>query len=137
MDLAHIGFASVSVQTISRLAATAMFPARRIASFLQTHVIVEQVEDDLNMTLRLHPAPHKPEAEPRLIWTGLFSRNRAHLTARHIFLEREGRNDGVERAFAWLKHIWMLRVEAEQLAAILEHEAKTICDQAGSHAAIV
>ncbi len=75
------------------------------------------------MTLRLHTTAHQAEAEPRFVWTRHFRCDSADLTPGHVFLEREGWNNRMERAFTWLENVRMRRVEAEQLSAILEHEA--------------
>src|SRR5215469_9685127 len=40
-----------------------------------------------------------------------------------IALLHERRNDGMERPLAWRQRIWMLRLEIEQAAAVLQCEA--------------
>ena len=55
--------------------------ARGVAGGLQVQVVVDEVDDDLHVALRLHVAAHHAEREPGL-----------------AVAQREGGDDGLERA---------------------------------------
>ena len=94
--------------------------ARRIAGFLQVHAEVDEVHDDLHVTLRLHAAAHDAERQPGLAVLG-----------------DEGGNDGVERPLARRVDVGVAVLEREQLAAILQDEAAAVGRHARAHAAVV
>ncbi len=137
MHDAHIGFTGIAIKIIRRLAAANMFPTRGIARLLKPHVEIDEVQDDLHMALRLHAAAHQAEAQPGFERAGLFDWHGPHLAARHVLLEGESRDDRMEGPLAGLEDVWMGRVEAEQLAPVLEHETEAIRDEPRAHAAIV
>lgn len=93
--------------------------ARRVARGLQIEIVVDEVDDDLHVTLRLHVAAHQAEREPRL-----------------AVAQCERGNDGLERAASGPVLV-RARREREEFAAILQHEAQAIGHQARAHAAIV
>ena len=95
-------------------------PARGVAGFLHVHAEVDDVGQHLHVALRLHVAAHEAERHERL-----------------AVLHHEAGNDGVERPLAGRIDVGGLGIERIQLAAILEHEAQMIRDQARAHAAIV
>ncbi len=82
--------------------------------------MVDHGGDDLNLTLGLHVPAHDAEGQPGLSVTG-----------------REARDDGVEGPLARRIDIGVAVLKGEELAAVLEHEAQAIRDEARSHAAEV
>ena len=97
-----------------------MVEARGIAGFLQVHAVIDDVDQHLHMALRLHAAAHQAQRHERL-----------------AVLLHEGRNDGVEGPLGGFVSIGVRRIEAEQFAAVLEHEARSRRDQPAAHATIV
>ena len=97
-----------------------MVDARSIPSLLQAHAKVDDIDNDLGVTLRLHRTAHDTKTHQR------FS-----------VLHDESRDDGMERPLAALYNVRMTLVERKQLSAILQHEAELSRRHAGTHAAIV
>ncbi len=100
--------AAVGHLLIGRLRRAAVPHPRRVARFLQVHVEVDEVHDDLRMRLRLHRAAHHAEAEPRL-----------------AVLRDEGRDDGVEGPLARGIGIELAVPQIEQLAPALQAEPQS------------
>ena len=93
---------------------------RRFAGLLHVHAEIDQVDQHLHLSLRLHVAAHDAEDEPRL-----------------AVLRHHRRDDRVERPLVRFQSIGVLRVEGEQHAAILEGEAEFGRHQAGAEADVV
>ena len=91
-----------------------------VAGFLEAHVEIEQIDENLHVPLRLKVAAHHAEAHHRLAVFG-----------------DEGGNDCVERSFAGGVGVWVAGFEIEQLAAVLQAEAELWRTQARSEAAEV
>lgn len=72
------------------------------------------------MPLPLHPAAHQPECHEGF-----------------AVLLHEGGDDRVERTLAGRISVGVRRIEAEELAPVLEHEAQPVGDAPAAHAAIV
>ena len=71
-----------------------------------------------DLTLRLHVAAHHTERHPGLA----------------VFRGKTG-NDGLEGTLARRIDVGVAVLEREKFAAILEHEAEAVGDEAGAHAA--
>ena len=97
-----------------------MVPARAVAGGLDVEAVVDAVDDDLRLALRLHVAAHDAEGHPGLAVLG-----------------GEAGNDGLEGALAGLVDVGMAVLKREEFAAVLEHEAEAVGDEAGAHAAEV
>ena len=88
-------------------------PARTISSRLHVEPVVDPVDDDLRLALRLHVAAHNSESKP---W--------------HTVLSGETGNDGLEGALAGRIDVGVSILKGEELAAILKHEAEAVGDKA-------
>ncbi|MNJ31120.1 hypothetical protein D3C77_257460 [compost metagenome] len=120
MELAHAlgGLAG-------RFGRAVVLPARAVAGLLGIEAVVDHVDDDLGLALRLHPAAHDAIGQPRL-----------------AVLAGETGDDGVEGPLARGIDVGMAVGQGEQLAPILEHEAQgaavgAVGHKARTHAAIV
>ena len=95
-----------------------------MGSDLRVEAVVDHVDDDLGLALRLHAAAHDAIGHPRL-----------------PALAGESRNDGVEGPFARRIEVGMAVGQVEQLTPVLEHEAQrpltVVGYQTRAHAAIV
>ena len=81
--------------------------ARRIKRLLRVHVIIERVDEDLSLTLRLHERAHHAER-----------------TDGGAVPEQEAGNDGVVGPLAAGKAVVACGVEREVCAAVLERDAR-------------
>ena len=101
-----------------------VLPARGVARRLGLQPIVDHVDDDLGLALRLHGAAHHAERHPGL-----------------AVPDRETGDDGLEGPLARRIDVGMAVGQGEQLAPVLEHEAQRLRPivrrQARAHAAIV
>ena len=97
-----------------------MVPAGAVAGGLDVEAVVDAVDDDLRLALRLHVAAHDAEGHPGLAVFG-----------------GEAGDDGLEGALAGGVDVGVAVLEGEELAAVLEHEAEAVGDEAGAHAAEV
>src|ERR1700684_4412469 len=93
-------------------------PPRTVAGGLDIKAVVDAIDDDLGLSLRLHVAAHDAEGEPGYAASG-----------------GESRDDGLKRALAGSVDVGVAVLEGEELAAILKHEAEAVGDEAGAHAA--
>ena len=80
---------------------------------------VGDVGHELRVRLRLVPSAHDPEGDPRAV------------------LLHESRDDRVERPLARSQRVRVVRLEREQRATVLQHEAGAIRDDAGSEPGVV
>src|SRR5438132_796388 len=96
-----------------------MLNARRIAGFLQVHSEIDQVENDLDMTLRLHLPAHDAKAHE---WLAIFC--------------DEGRNDRMKWAFVRRVAVRLAFFEVKKRSAILECKAKPIGTNTGAKAKV-
>ena len=108
-----------------RFGRAVVLPARAVAGFLRVEAVVDHVDDDLGLSLRLHAAAHDAIGHPRL-----------------SVLAGEAGDDGVEGALAGGVDVGVAVGQGEQFAAVLEHEAqrpavRAVGRQAAAHAAIV
>src|ERR1700677_1909380 len=87
------------------LRAAFVVPARAVASGLDVEAVVDAVDDDLCLALRLHVAAHDPEGHPGL-----------------AILGSEAGDDGLEGALAGGVDVGMSVLEGKELSAVLEHE---------------
>src|SRR5688572_3761765 len=83
MTLLEDNLAAIGHALARGLARAVMAHSRHVARLLQVHAEIDEVDDDLYMTLRLHRAAHHAERQPRL-----------------SILRDERGNDGVERPLA-------------------------------------
>ena len=97
-----------------------MVPAGAVAGGLDVEAVVDAVDDDLCLALRLHVAAHDAEGHPGL-----------------TVLAGEAGDDGLEGALAGGVDVGVAVLEGEELAAVLEHEAEAVGDEAGAEAAEV
>ena len=97
-----------------------MVNAWGVARFLQTHSEVDQVNNDLHVSLWLHSTTHEAKAYVRLT----------------IFGDK-GRNDGMERALTGFVGIEMTFLQREQLASVLQNEAQSGRCHPRSHATVI
>src|SRR5262249_57793409 len=74
----------------------------------------DHVRHELRVCLRLVPAAHDAEADPRAV-------------ALH-----ESRDDRVQWALARLEHVWVIAVEREEGTAVLQREAGARWDEPGA-----
>ena len=81
--------------------------ARRVKRLLRVHVIIERVDEDLGLTLRLHECAHHTER-----------------TDGGAVPEQEAGNDGVVGPLAAGKAVVACGVEREVRAAVLERDAR-------------
>src|ERR1700733_10313088 len=93
-------------------------PARAVTGGLNVETVIDAIDDDLRLTLRLHVSAHHTERHPGLA----------------VFYGETG-NDGLERTFAWRVDIRMAILQRKKFAAILEHEAEAVGDESRAHAA--
>src|SRR6266850_2191938 len=91
----------------------------RLQRLLDGHAEVRDVHHELRVGLRLVPAAHDPEADP------------------HVVLLHEGRDDRVQRPLAAGDGVRLPRLEREQVAAVLQHEAGVLGRQARPEAGVV
>ena len=91
-----------------------------VAGFLNIHVEIDDVEQDLDVSLRLCGAAHDTEAEEGFAVFG-----------------NEGGNDGVEGAFSGCVGVGSSGLEVEHFAAVLEAETEFGWADAGAEAAVV
>ena len=84
-----------------------VLPARAVAGLLRVEAVVDHVDDDLGLALRLHAAAHDAEGHPGL-----------------AALAGEAGDDGVEGPLARGIDVGVAVGQGEQLAAVLEHEAQ-------------
>jgi len=94
--------------------------SRRVAGFLQAHLEIEKIDENLHMALRLHIASH-------------------HAEAHHgpPFLGEECRNDRMKRPLAGGVRIGMAGFEIKQCSTILQAKAEPGGTQPRSKAQIV
>ncbi len=102
------------------LGAAFVVPAGAVAGGLDVEAVVDAVDDDLRLALRLHVAAHDAEGHPGLAVFG-----------------GEAGDDGLEGALAGGVDVGMAVLEGEEFATVLEHEAEAVGDEAGAHAAEV
>src|SRR5437868_11621904 len=69
------GRAEVRTVLAHRLGGTFMMPARRVPRRLDLEAIINAVDDDLRLALRLHVAAHHPERHPGRTVPGCEARN--------------------------------------------------------------
>ena len=97
-----------------------MMPTRRITRGLDVQAVVDPIDDDLRLSLRLHVRSHDAEGHPRSAAHG-----------------GESGDDGLKRAFAGLVGVRVSIDERKKLAPALKHEAQTVGDQARAQSPIV
>src|SRR5262249_20191390 len=107
-------------RTARRRRGADVFQTRRLAGLLDVHAEVDQVNQYLDLALRLHVTAHDAETEPRSTIPG-----------------HERGDDRVERTLVRLQAIEMLRIEREQRAAILQGEAEPARHQSRTETEIV
>ena len=90
-----------------------MVPPRAVASGLDIRTVIDPVDDDLGLVLRLHVTTHDAEGHPGLVFSG-----------------RKSGNDGLEGPFSWLEDVRVTIHQRKQLAAILKHETQAVGDEA-------
>src|ERR1700684_2685098 len=95
-------------------------PPRTVAGGLDIKAVVDAIDDDLGLSLRLHVAAHDAEGEPGYAASG-----------------GESRDDGLKGALAWSVDVGVAVLEGEELAAILKHKSEAVGDEARTHAAEV
>ena len=103
-----------------RLRRTGVVEARRIPGLLVVHPKIHQVDDNLDMPLRLHAAPHQTEGRVGC-----------------SIPPHEGRDDGVEGALAGLEGVGVLGIEGEERAPVLDSDADLGHHIAGAEAGVV
>ena len=86
---------------------------------LRRQAEVGDVGHELRVRLRLVPSAHDPEGDPRAV------------------LLHEPRDDRVERPLARRQRVRVVRLEREQRAAVLQHEAGAVRDDAGAEPGVV
>ena len=86
-----------------------MLDPRRITGLLRAHSEIDEIDDDLDMALRLHGATHHTETHPR------FS-----------ILRDERGDDRMEWPFVRRINVQMPAREREQFAAILKGESEPV-----------
>src|SRR5258705_13247144 len=97
-----------------------MLDTRSVAGVLQIHSEIDQVDDDLDVSLRLHGPTHDAEAHPGL-----------------VVARDESRNDGVERPLLRRIGVWMPFFEREHLTPVLKGEAKSVWHHAAAKSTII
>ena len=94
--------------------------ARGIQTFLRIHAIVDGIDQNLQMTLRLHEAAHDAKGTDRLA----------------VFAQKAG-DDGVLSLFARSQAVIGLGVEREPTAAVLQGNSGARNDNARAKALVV
>jgi hypothetical protein len=89
--------------------------ARRVAGRLRVHPEVDQVQQRLHVSLRLHVAAHHAERQPG---TAVLERHRGH--------------ERMQRPLAWSDHVGVRRIEREQAAAVVQDNPGVSCDDSGA-----
>ena len=110
----YLGIAAIlQIHTgiVSGFGIAKMLPACGITGFLQIHAVVDHIDHNLHMSLRLHRTTHHAKTHKRL-----------------VILGDKGRNDSVKWPFARRISIVVFRVERKHLATVLEAKAKAWYD---------
>src|SRR5581483_1391585 len=85
-----------------------MMPTRTVGCCLHVETIVDAIDDDLRLSLRLHIAAHYAKRQPG-----------------HTVSRSESGNDGLEGPLARRVEIRMSILQREELAAILKHKTES------------
>ncbi len=102
------------------LRGTVMTDSRRVTSFLDIHVEVHDIDDDLRMPLGLDVSSHHAEAHEGLT----------------VFSDERG-DDRVKGALARCVGVVVSFLQVEELPAVLKNEPQSIGGEAGSHSSII
>ena len=91
-----------------------------VPGFLQIHPEINQIDQNLHVTLRLHGTTHHPETQPGLTILGY-----------------KGGNNGVKGAFVRGVGIKMPFFQGKELSTILQDEAQIVRHHARAHTAVI
>src|SRR5207253_10686817 len=93
--------------------------AARLQRLLDAHPVVDHVDHELRMRLRLVPASHDAESDL------------------HLALLEEPGDDGVQRTLARRERVGQARLEREQGSAVVQHEPFVLGDQPRAESRVV